>query len=335
MSKYRVYPGVAVSIFFAAFAYFLNEKLFNIGKTNFAIILGVVAGNMFLKGDRYKKFEKGIKYSGNVFLGIAIIFLGARLNINAILALGLRAVLYIVLISFAGSLAGIWIGNFYGVEEKFSALLGVGGTSSMAAAAPAVDFDVEEFPMLISVVNITGLTGIFLMPIISRALDFDQVQGGFFIGGTLQILAHTIASAYTLGEYAGNLAVLTKMGKMAVLPLLIYYLGYRRNKRERTHKKVGLPYFVKGFLILSVFFSLFHYFEYRGSLAESVTVVINQTEAVLKFASTCFLMAAMTAIGLQTKLRALFSKGVKILLFGYTVLFAQIAVGLVLSLIMF
>ena len=176
----------------------------------------------FSRGDRYKKFESGIKYSGNVFLGVAIILLGARLDINAILALGLRAVLYIFLISFAGSLLGIWIGNFYGVEEKFSALLGVGGTSSMAAAAPAVDFDVEEFPLLISIVNITGLTGIFFMPIISRALDFDPVQGGFFIGGTLQILAHTIASAYTLGEYAGNLAVLTKMGKMAVLPLLIF-----------------------------------------------------------------------------------------------------------------
>ncbi len=335
MNTREIYPGVLLSIFFAALAYFLNELLVDIGETNFAIILGVLVGNIFFKGSRYKPFEAGIKYSGNVFLAIAIIFLGARLNISAILALGLKAVLYIFLISFIGSLVGIWIGNFYGIEEKFSALLGVGGTSSMAAAAPAVEFDVEEFPLLISVVNITGLTGIFLMPLISEFLGFDEVQGGLFIGGTLQILAHTIASAYTLGEYVGNLAVLTKMGKMAVLPLLIIYLGYRRNKREKTQKKVGLPYFVKGFLIFSVIFSTFHYFEARNFLESSFVSSVNILENFIKNLSTYFLMVAMTGIGLQTKFRAIFSRGIKVISFGYAVLFVQILVGIALTEIIF
>ena len=50
MSKHGGYPGVVVSVSFAILAYFLNERLLDIGKTNFAIILGVVAGNVFFKG---------------------------------------------------------------------------------------------------------------------------------------------------------------------------------------------------------------------------------------------------------------------------------------------
>jgi uncharacterized integral membrane protein (TIGR00698 family) len=128
---------------------------------------------------------------------------------------------------------------------------------------------------------------IFLYPY----LGLDPYSYGVFAGSTLHELAHVIAAGVPGGDLGSETAILVKLGRVALLIPVALVLGYvyRSGERMETGKKslknLPVPWFIFGFLAMSLVNTM-------GFLPESVT----------KFLITVsiFLMSvAMAGLGLS------------------------------------
>ena len=109
----------------------------------------------------------------------------------------------------------IYIGKKLGFSQNFRFLMASGnavcGSSAIAATAPVIEADDKDKGISITIVNITGIVLMFILPLISKALfKNDTLATGALIGGTLQSVGQVAASGAMVGEQVKDMAMIFK-----------------------------------------------------------------------------------------------------------------------------
>lgn len=319
-------PGLALTITIGWMAKNLTHVIDNVGSVTLAILLGLVAGNIFKLGDT---FQPGVKFSEKRILSLAIMLLGLKLNLQILSSLGVQTLLFIVIMVSLSVVTGLIIGRGFGLSRSFALLLGIGngicGSSAIAAAAPILDANEEETGLSISVVNLLGTLGIFLLPLILQVItQFDHVTNGLLIGGTLQAVGHVTAAGFTMGEQVGTVATIVKMGRILMLGPILIMMGIffgKKSTGEKTGFRFPVPPFIIGFFILSI--------------VGSINLIPADLLSWLKGLSKEALIVAMAGIGLKIRLSSLLKQGPRALLVGSFVFGVQIMSGIILLLLLY
>jgi uncharacterized integral membrane protein (TIGR00698 family) len=140
------------------------------------------------------------------------------------------------------------------------------------------------------------------------------LQSGFLIGNTLQAVGQVIAAGFSINETVGHTATIVKMMRILMLtPLvitLIYFFHFKSKKSAKNIKKQGIPFFIIGFIIMSLLPS-FHL------LPVKALNFISQL-------SHYFLLIAMVAIGLKIHFKSVWQQGRKSLIVGSLIFIWQI-----------
>src|SRR6185312_2826185 len=138
------------------------------------------------------------------YVKTGIVLLGATLPFTLIVWAGPVAILQASIVSIVTFLVIFWTGRRLGLDRQLSATLGAGGAvcgvSAAIAIASAVGAKKEYAPIAITVVILWAIVMIFVLPLVSQALQLPTGVAGAWIGTSEFADAAGFAAAQT---YAG------------------------------------------------------------------------------------------------------------------------------------
>lgn len=327
-----ILPGLLVSIAVAFVGILLAKFVPKLGAGTISIFLGMFVGNLFLNQE---VFQKGYKFSETDILSYSIVLLGATLSIGTLLELGIGGFVFIILQMAITVIGSIYIGKKLGFSENFRFLMASGnavcGSSAIAATAPVIEADDKEKGIAITIVNITGIVLMFILPLIAKALfHAETMQTGALIGGTLQSVGQVAASGAMVGEEVKDMAMIFKILRVVLLVVVVFVFGHLKQKSngeivkeevtEIEKKKVKIPWYVIGFFVTCALFSL--------------KIIPVNVSHVCKTISNNLEIIALAAIGLRVNVRELLKQGKAVSLYALGVGSLQIVAALILIFIL-
>lgn len=342
MKTLKLLPGILLSVGIAAVATFLETLLpiHIVGAAVIAMFIGMFL-NFWLKNTDI--FTSGVKFTSKKLLKFAIILLGLSLNITTILNVGkmsLLVMIFTLLTCFGG---GYFVGRALGLNWKMSNLISAGtgicGGSAIAAVSGVIDAEDTDIAFAMSATFIFDMVMIVLFPIMGQALGMSDVAFGLWAGTAVNDTSSVVATGYAFSEGAGDFATMVKLTRtLAIIPTVITFafinLHLKRKEAVKNGANAGelkakfniikiFPWFILGFLAMSVIASLF----------PIPSAVVGNTKSLSKF----LMVSALAAIGLNTSFSSMKKEGIRPMIHGFIIsalvvivaLIVEIALGIV------
>ncbi len=202
----------------------------------------------------------GVNYASKQILRYGIILMGLRLDIPGILAAGPQAILLDILAILIAITVITFLGKKAGLNKRLATLIAIGtgvcGAAAIAAAAPVIKARDDETAVSVAIIALLGTLFTIIYTLLYPLLNLTQFQYGLFSGSTLHELAHVIAAAQPGGAASVDLALLVKLGRVALLVPVVLLLGVifiSENKTEAAEnwRQLPVPWFIFGFLAFS------------------------------------------------------------------------------------
>ena len=309
-----ILPGLIVSTLVACVSMIIATFVPKLGAASIAIFLGMFVGNLFLNQDI---FQKGYKFSESDLLSYSIVLLGATLSVSTISEIGISGVAFIILQMSITIIGVLYIGKKLGFTDNFRYMMASGnavcGSSAIGATAPIIEADDKEKGIAITIVNVTGIVLMFLLPVITKFLySHELIQTSAMIGGTLQSIGQVVASGAMVNEYTKDLSTIFKIVRIMFLVVVVFILGHLKHKsnmevlkeevQDIEKGKIKIPWYVIGFFITCALFSL--------------NIISNDVSIICKEISNKFEIIALAAIGLKVNVKDLIRQGKSVSLYG-------------------
>ncbi|GKV68525.1 membrane protein [Sporosarcina sp. NCCP-2716] len=301
--------GVAFTFFIALLGYLLAKLpgFDHIGQLASAIIIAVVFRQFF---GYPEAIRPGIAFSSKRLLRAAIILYGLKLNIDTVLSDGLGLLVRDAGVIVFAIFLTVWLAKMFKADPNISLLLGIGtgvcGAAAIAAVAPILKTKDEDTAIGVGIIALMGTIFAIGYTILRPFLPLDSISYGMWAGISLHEIAHVALAGAPAGEDGLAIALLAKLGRVFLLVPLCFILMAvmkRKNKgNEESDAKIEFPWFLVGFIILSVL----------GSYV--LGPVIPVADSVYDFVSvltTWLLTAAMVGLGLNVSLRDLRARALR------------------------
>lgn len=327
----EIIPGLVVSIGVGVLSIFIGQFVPKLGAATIAIFLGMIVGNLFLNQEI---FQKGYKFSETDLLSYSIVLLGGTLSVSTLMELGIGGITFIVCQMTVTIVGALFIGKKLGFGENFRFMMASGnavcGSSAIAATAPVIDADDKEKGIAITIVNVTGIFLMFLLPLIAKVLySHETMQTSALIGGTLQSVGQVVASGAMVNESVKDLSTIFKIVRVILLVVVVLVFGHLKNKNNEEiieeeaidvkKGKVKIPWYVIGFFVTCALFSL--------------GIISNDVSMLCKTISNKLEIFALAAIGLKVNVKDLIKQGKAVSLYGVFVGLLQIVSAVILIMI--
>ncbi|CEQ11263.1 membrane protein [[Clostridium] sordellii] len=324
----KILPGLIVSTIIGFISIFLSKFVPSLGAATISIFLGMILGNLFLNK---KVFHEGYKFSETELLSYSIVLLGATLSVSTIMELGLGGIIFIVIQMAVTIVGAIYIGKKLGFSENFRYLMASGnavcGSSAIGATAPVIDADDKEKGIAITIVNVTGVVLMLLLPVLAGILyNHELIKTSAIIGGTLQSVGQVVASGAMVNEATKDLATIFKIVRVILLVVVVFVFGHLKNKTnaeilkeeevEIVNKKIKIPWYVIGFFVTCALFSM--------------NLIPIKASHIAKELSSKLEIIALAAIGLRVNFKDLIKQGKEVSLYGLFVGILQILTAVIL-----
>ena len=335
----RALPGLALVLAVGAAALgiaALEVRLFGqpvIEALVVAILLGMAVRSTLTLPDA---LAPGIDLAAKEVLEVAIVLLGASVDLPLLLRAGPALAVGIVLLVVLALAIGYGIGRAVGLPHQLAVLVAAGnaicGNSAIAAVAPVIGAKREHVASAIAFTAILGVLVVIGLPYLMGPLGLTEYQYGVLAGLTVYAVPQVLAAAFPVGALAGQVGTLVKLVRVLMLgPVVLFFtvthraptphadagtIGERTGRRAFTLAR-ALPWFIVGFLLLAAL--------------RSAGVIDAPLGARLKQLSGWLTILAMAALGLGVDLRALRKVGAEVVLTVTLSLVAIIgmAVGLI------
>lgn len=315
-----------------------------------AAIIAIVAGALLRNVlPLPASIKPGCRHIVKKLIPIAIVLIGAQLNLSNIAGVGFAALVITLVCLVFSVAAGYGIGRLLGLGPKTSLLIGAGtgicGNSAIVAVAPLIDAEDDDVVLSIGTVNLFGLLAMLVWPVIGAALVMRSDAFGVWCGTTIHAVPQVVAAGFALDAQAGAMATLVKLVRVTMLAPLVFVLAMIHSKAaaERNtndglavHYAKLVPWFVWAFVAIAVLNTLglipALQFPDRGIFAASA---LGMTSLGLTDACTMggkiLLTLAMAAIGLDVNVRELVGVGGKAVLAGFlsTAALGAVSLGLI------
>jgi len=259
-----------------------------------AILLGMLVRTFWLPPTRWRP---GIAFTAKQVLEVAIVLLGAAVNLPVLLAAGPLLVVAIVLVVVLGIAASMTIGRLLGLHPRLAILVACGnsicGNSAIAAVAPVIGAQADEIAASIALTAVIGVGVVLGLPLLIPLLHYSFYQYGVLAGMTVYAVPQVLAATFPVSALSGQVGTLVKLVRVLMLGPVVLFFGLRFGaagaKRPALYQLV--PWFIVGFLGLAAL--------------RSFGVLPAALADPLRTLSSWLTVAAMAALGLGVDIRAL------------------------------
>ncbi|UOQ95164.1 putative sulfate exporter family transporter [Halobacillus shinanisalinarum] len=317
--------GIAFTFFIALLGLGLSEipGFDRVGPLACAIIIAIICRQIW---EYPEKIRPGIEFSAKKLLRYAIVLYGLKLNIVVIFNQGLpllvRDIGTIVFVMVTMMFMAKWLK----ADFVLSLLLAVGtavcGAAAIAAISPIVKSEEEDTAIGVGIIALAGTIFALLYTLIRPILPISGSDYGVWSGVSLHEIAHVALAAAPGGEDALAIALLAKLGRVFLLVPLCFILMYwmkKRNSNGAGETKIEFPWFLIGFICMSLFGSyvIGEYIQIPAAIMDGIATL-----------STFVLTMAMVGLGLNVSFQAIRAKASRPLI-------AMLITSLLLSVITF
>ncbi|HKJ93373.1 MAG TPA: putative sulfate exporter family transporter [Longimicrobiales bacterium] len=283
-----------------------------------ALLLGLAVGN-FVPLPAWIEPSLRTEY----YIKTGIVLLGATLPLTAIVTAGPIAFLQATIVSLTTWLTMFFVATrVFGLDKRFSAVLGAGGAvcgvSASIAVGGAVEADKEHVAISISIVSLWAIVMIFFLPLMSKFLGLAPGVAGAWIGTSEFADAAGYAAAQTIASNTGTEAAIQTFTLMKVIGrdiwigiwafVLAIVSTTMWEQKGGGQRAVGagviwarFPKFVLGFFVASVVVSLL-VANVHGDLAGVLT---ERLITPIKTLRTWTFVFTFLCIGLTTRFKEL------------------------------
>ena len=312
-------PGLTLALIIAYIAQAIENILPQhvIGGSVIALFIGMFLNTII---DTEKNLKSGITFTSKRLLKFAIILFGASLNMSIVLNVGklsIYVMIFTLLTCFGG---GYFIGKALGLNWKMSSLISAGtgicGGSAIAAIAPVIEAEDTDIAYAMSATFLFDMLMIIAFPIMGRAMGLSDMAYGLWTGTAVNDTSSVVAAGFAYSDAAGDFATMVKLTRtLSIIPVVLIFrmihhrLEVKKMGHEYVEKKFTIssivPFFILGFLAMVMLNSL-------GFISENLSMT-------LKTISKFLMVAALAAIGLNTKYRDMKKAGINPMVHGFII----------------
>jgi uncharacterized integral membrane protein (TIGR00698 family) len=301
---------MAVSLLIAVGATLLDALLRGLGITVLSgVFLAIVAGFLLrLAAGLRPSWAPGVTYTAKHVLKLGIVLLGLRFGLGHVLELG-GSSLGAIATAIAVAFGAVWLlTRFVPMDHRLALLIAVGtaicGNSAIAATAPVIDAEEEQISFASATITLFGMLAMVVYPALGHALGLSDVRFGLLAGAGVHDSAQAIASGFLYSTAAGEAATVVKLTRTAFLVPILVVLSAAASRRLPRGGSLGarvraaVPWFAVGFVLASAL----------RTAGDALLGAPAWWEAVLSACSwlaVFLIVAAMSAVGLQTDLAKL------------------------------
>lgn len=273
-----------------------------------AAVIGLIANAALRLTGLYDFIRPAVRTE--LYLKIGVVILGARISLGDLVGIGAGGLIQALIMVASVFFFTWWLGGRFKLPDTLKAVMAsavsICGVSAAIAAAGSVQARKEEITYVTTLVIVTALPLMVLMPILANALGLAPDVAGAWFGGNIDTTAAVVGAGTIFGEEAQRVATIVKasqnvlMGFVAFALALYFVSVVQKNQGERPSPRIiwqRFPKFVIGFVLVSILTSLNAF-----------------TPALIREMSTAYQWAftlAFVSIGLDFSLTALRQAGWK------------------------
>lgn len=264
-----------------------------------AILIGMLVRSVW--GQR-RWMAPGVAFAAKEVLEVAIVLLGASIDLPALLHAGPALLLAVVLAVAASLVVSSAIGRSLGLSRRLALLVACGnsicGNSAIAAVAPVIGAADEEVAASIALTAVLGVVVVLLLPLLIPLLGLSFYQYGVLAGMTVYAVPQVLAATFPVSTISGQIGTLVKLVRVLLLgPVVLFFAARfpRSGAGSRLALTRAIPWFIVGFLIFGVLRSV-------GALPVVVADPMREGSRLLT-------VVAMAGLGLGVDVRALRNVG--------------------------
>jgi uncharacterized integral membrane protein (TIGR00698 family) len=289
-------------------------KSLNLEAVIFSLSIGLLIGNVFHLPEWFRS-----ALSTELFVKIGLVLLGTGIIFSDILKAGGLGLIQALIVVLSVWYFAFWICKKLKIDEDLtmmiSSAVSICGVSAAIATAGAINGDTKKLSYVISLVLITAIPMMIIMPYIAKYLNLSQEVTGAWLGGSIDTTGAVVASGTLVGEIALNISTIVKFSQNVLLGLAAFvisiYWTYVTKDNKAEKPTLGLiwerfPKFVLGFVAASILFSFL--------LSPSI---VSSVKDSLKSIQTLWFVLAFTSIGLETKFSEIFNSDSKKPLYAF------------------
>ena len=317
------WPGLLAATALAVVAARVGESISWLGGAGMGILAGVVIASLVKLPARCRP---GFSAAGKQVLQLAVILLGAGLNLAVVWRTGVET-LGLMIVTISAVFLSAWLlGRLLGVPRNNRDLIASGtaicGGSAIAAVAPVIGAKDEEISYSISVVFLFNLAAVVIFPALGHWLGLDAEVFGVWAGTAVNDTSSVMATAFAFSADSVPTATLVKMTRTVMIVPMALLFSVVAAKRAAAGGGAGgsfsfarvFPWFVLGFLLMSCWTTW-------GGMPADWAVFF-------KGAGKFLIVVALSGIGLNTDLRKILATGVKPIVLGACLWFVVASLGL-------
>lgn len=311
-------------------------KDLNLETVIFSLGIGLLVGNIF----RLPQWLKAA-LSTELFVKIGLVLLGTSIIFGDILKAGSLGLVQSLFVVVSVWYFAFWISKKLKVDSEMAMMLSsavsICGVSAAIATSGAIDGDSKKLSYVISLVLITAIPMMLVMPYAAEWMNLSPAVTGAWLGGTIDTSGAVVAAGSLAGDEALKISTIVKFSQNVLLGIAAFaisiYWTYTKNDSDaaRQSKPSGkviwerFPKFILGFMAASVVFSFFLSPE-----------TIDGVKGSLKSLQGLWFALAFTSIGLETRLSDLLNAENRKPLYAFLIAQAfNIVITLVIASILF
>lgn len=327
MKQHNTIPGILLTVIVGGLAYWLSKYFPVVGSAVIALALGF--GLNLVIHDK-SRIKDGLNFSSKKLLRWGIVLMGATLNIQQIVQVGIYS-LNVMVFTLASAFGfGYLFGKLLKVNWKMSSLISAGtgicGGSAIAAIAPVIDADDSDIAYAIAATFIFDMVMIILFPVLGRAMGLSDISFGLWAGTAVNDTSSVLATGYAFSDAAGEFAMIVKLTRtLSIIPITLIFAGIgvrnrvkedglKQNTNVAGYLKTITPWFILGFIGLAIL--------------NSIGVIPTAFAPYFKPLSKFCMATAMVAIGLNTDFDKLKKFGVNPMILGFLVSLIVVVVSI-------
>ena len=287
-----------------------------LGEALLAIGLGLVVANLTRPSVDWKP---GLRLTVKWALPVAIVCLGARLDLHQIVAMGGHALLLIGTLMTVALTVAHGVGRALRIPIRMATLIAVGaavcGNTAIAALAPVIRAREDEMAFAIAINTLLGTVAMLSFPLVGHALGFSDVWFGTWAGLAVNDTSQVVATGFAYSQPAGEVATVVKLTRNACMAFVIVGLGLAYGRLDagdrpgeavswRARLAKSVPNFLVGFLLVAAANTL------GGIDAASAALQVDLGGALAAMFKALVLLG-LSAVGLSTNFRELARTGLR------------------------
>ena len=256
----RILPGLLIALAIAVVARLASGALPQaLSEILVAVLLGIVVANVV---PLPPAVSPGIRFAVQRVLRLGIVLLGARLSLDAVLAIGASALGLVLAAMALAFTVALLVGRAFGVPPRLRLLIGVGtavcGNSAIVATAPVIKAEEREVSFAVATITLFGTLAVFLFPFVGLWLGLPDVVFGLWAGVAVNDTSQVVAAGSAYSSEARDVATVVKLVRNALMAPLIVGIAWWWQRQEAVSDATvrrgvagAVPMFVLGFLALA------------------------------------------------------------------------------------